>query len=59
MQAGLMKKDRYRYTDEIEKPGELVYCRCWYEWKYNLRSLPSEMLTEKGKAELERVRIAA
>jgi hypothetical protein len=59
MRAGLMKKGDYRYTDEIEKPGELIYCRCWYEWKYNLRSIPEDMLTEKGRTELARVRIAA
>ena len=59
MQAGLMKKGDYRYTDEIEKPGQLISCRCWYEWKYSLRSLPADMLTEKGRAELDRVRIAA
>ena len=26
IRKGLMKVDGYRYTDQIEKPGELVYC---------------------------------
>jgi hypothetical protein len=44
------------FVDEIEKPGEFVYCRCWYTWYYNLRSLPAEMLTDDGREELKRVR---
>lgn len=44
------------YTDEIEKPGELIFCRCWYTYLYNLRSLPPANITDKGKAELQRVR---
>ena len=32
---------------------------CYYTFKYNLRDLPPEMLTAKGRAELQRVRVAA
>jgi len=53
MKKGLMRKGEYRYTDEIEKPGELVFCRCYYVWIYNLASLPDDMLTAKGKAVLQ------
>jgi hypothetical protein len=52
---GLMKPDKEGYTDDITKPGEEVYCRCFYRWIYNVRDLPKEMLTEKGKEELKRV----
>ena len=32
---------------------------CYYTFKYNLRDLPPEMLTAKGRAELQRVKVAA
>lgn len=56
---GLMKMDGHGYTDEITAPGEEVFCRCSYRYIYSLRSLPPGMVTEKGRAELERVRVAA
>lgn len=56
MRKGLMKLNSAKYIDEIEKPGQLICCRCSYRWIYNLRSLPAEMLTVKGKAELARIR---
>ena len=45
------------YTDEITRPGEEVYCRCNYVYLYNLRQLPEDMLTQKGKAELQSSKI--
>jgi hypothetical protein len=56
LEQGLMKLAGRQYTDEIEAPGELVYCRCQYVYVYNLRDLPPDMLTSKGREELERVR---
>ena len=56
MEKGLMKLAGSKYVDEMTKPGEEVFCRCYYEWIYNLRDLPEQMLTAKGKAELDRVR---
>lgn len=53
IQKGLMKVDGYRYTDQIEKPGELPFCQCYYRWEYNLGSLPDDMLTEKGRKALK------
>ena len=53
LKKGLMKADEAGYTDEITKPGEEVYCRCFYRWIFNFRDLPNEMLTEKGKIELK------
>jgi hypothetical protein len=58
MTDGLMKLAGAQYTDEVEAPGQLVFCRCTYSYLYNLRDLPPEMLTEKGRAELARVRAA-
>ena len=47
MKAGLMKLGGHQYTDEIPMVGEEVYCRCFYEYIYNIKDLPEEMLTEK------------
>lgn len=44
------------YTDEIEKPGEFVFCRCWYTYLYNIRSLPPANVTDAGRDELRRVK---
>jgi hypothetical protein len=54
----LVKPNEDGYTDEITAPGEEVYCRCAYSYIFALRDLPSSMLTEKGRAELTRVRAA-
>lgn len=55
--AGLVKPGPAGYTDEITQPAEEVYCRCKYKYKFNIRGIPEEMLTEKGKKELARVQI--
>lgn len=54
IQAGLMKHGPNPYSDEIESVGELPYCRCWALWVYNIRDLPPECLTEKGRNQIER-----
>lgn len=53
---GLVKPSNDGYTDEIEAPGELVFCSCFYRYLYTLRDLPDGMLTAKGKEELARIR---
>lgn len=50
--AGLVKKGRVGYVDESTTPGQEPFCRCYYIWLYNLRDLPDDMLTGKGKAGL-------
>lgn len=47
------------YIDQITRPGEEPFCRCYYRWFHALRDLPDDMLTRKGLDELERVRRAA
>jgi hypothetical protein len=47
-----MKPSKAGYTDEITQPAEEVYCRCYYEYIYNLDALPAVMLTKKGQAAL-------
>jgi hypothetical protein len=53
--AGLVKPGLDGYTDQITEPAQEVYCRCWYVWIYSISSLPDDMVTAKGWAELERV----
>lgn len=56
--AGLVKVGPHGYADAITQPGEEVFCRCTFRYLYALRALPEEMLTAKGKAELEKARAA-
>ena len=51
--AGLVKPGKNGYTDEIEQPAELPFCKCSYQYVFSLRSIPAECLTEKGKKALE------
>lgn len=53
---GLVKPGRAGYSDEVTQPAEEPYCRCSWEYLYNLRDLPEAMLTVKGKATLAEVR---
>lgn len=49
LQKGLMKLAGRKYTDEVDFPGTPVFCGCHYSYLYNLRDLPSDMLTHKGE----------
>lgn len=59
--AGYVKLAGYKYTDQLEQPAELPFCRCAYEYVYSLRDIPEECMTVKGKQALEeaRAKIAA
>lgn len=57
-EAALVKSSA-GYTDEIERPGEWVYCGCSYGWIYALRDLPAAMVTEKGRQALAAARAAS
>jgi len=46
------------YTDQIEAPAELPFCRCSGVYKFALRDLPQSMLTLKGKEALIEARVA-
>ncbi len=49
LSGGLMKRAGHKYLDEIDAPGEAVFCRCWGEYIYHLRDLPDGMVTKKGE----------
>jgi hypothetical protein len=57
LERGLIKPGKAGYYDEVTSVGEEPFCRCYMQWLYSLRDLPKDMLTEKGAAELKRVRI--
>lgn len=51
--AGLVKPAFAKgWTDAIEQPGELVFCRCTYTYLFRLRDLPPDMLTAEGRRRL-------
>lgn len=47
------------YLDEMTAPGEEVFCRCYVVYLSNMRDLPDDMLTAKGRKALEDARKAA
>jgi len=57
--AGLVKKGKAGYVDESTAPGQEPACRCSYKYVYNIRDLPDDMLTAKGKAWLANARIVS
>ena len=59
LKAGLMKAGPDGYYDEITAVAEEPFCRCYAVYIYAIGRLPDDMLTEKGKAELARVRVEA
>ena len=55
---GYVKAGPVGYLDEITQPGEEVFCRCYVTYLYNLRSIPEDMLTQKGRKFLESMKAA-
>ena len=53
IEAGLVKQGAAGYYDEITAAAEEPFCRCYIKWLYNLRDLPEDMLTGKGRAALD------
>lgn len=53
---GFVKPNGNGYTDEFVRPAEEPYCRCSSSWIYNLRDMPSDMITVAGREELDRVK---
>ena len=50
IREGLVRLGSRPYTDEIERPGQLVFCSCFYEWITSPRRLPDDCMTRKGHA---------
>lgn len=45
---GLIKAP-FGFTTDITMPGQEVFCRCRYQYLFNLSDLPEQMLTAKGR----------
>lgn len=52
----LMKRGPNPYYDEITAVGEEIFCRCYAQWLFNLRDIPDDMLTQKGREVLQDAR---
>lgn len=46
---GYIKKNGIKYLEDVDGFGQLPFCRCYGVYLFNLRDIPTEMLTEKGK----------
>lgn len=57
IERGFMNKGA-GYIEDEEMFGELPFCRCFGTYYRNLRDLPDDMLTRKGREELERVKVS-
>lgn len=55
-EAGYVKPNKDGYTDEIEQPAELPFCKCSYRFVFSLRSLPEDCLTSKGRQAIDEAR---
>ncbi len=56
-QRGLVKVGSAGYIDTVTQPAEEPFCRCRYVYLYHLRQLPEDMITVKGRTELEKVKV--
>lgn len=54
--AGLVKPGPAGIFEDVTRPGEEPFCRCFVTWIYGVRGLPDDMITAKGRAELDRVK---
>lgn len=59
IEQGLIRRGSRPYMDEITKPGQEPFCRCFYTWLTSPRRLPDDCLTRLGHEWVERGRLAA
>lgn len=57
-EAGLVKPGEAGYYDKVTAVAEEPFCRCFLQFLYNLRDLPSDMITKAGQMKLDAVRKA-
>lgn len=55
-QSGYVKLAGAKYIDQITRPGEEIFCRCYYRYIYSLSGVPREQLTRKGADKLAEAR---
>ena len=55
-ERGLVRPGDGGWLDDVTRPGEEPFCRCYLTWLYNLRQLPTDMLTSRGRDALAEAR---
>ncbi len=55
---GYVKPGKAGYLDEVDQFGEKPFCSCYGEYIYNLRGIPEDMLTQKGRKFMESMKAA-
>jgi hypothetical protein len=55
IEKGLMKVGPAGYLDAVSRPGQELGCMCSLRWVAGVRRLPGDMITDKGRSELDRV----
>lgn len=53
LENGIMKLGGHQYTDQVTQPAEEPFCRCKFQYVFNITSLPEECLTAKGKTAID------
>lgn len=56
---GLVKPGPAGYLDQITQPAEEPFCRCFGSYIYSPRKLPEDMVTQKGRDEMEAAKAKA
>ncbi len=56
---GLVRPGSAGFYDRVTACGEEIFCRCYATYLYSLSAMPDDMLTKKGRDEIERVRMAS
>ena len=56
LEKGLMKAGHDGYYDDITAVASEPFCRCFAVYVYTLGKLPADMITDKGRDELVRVK---
>ena len=55
-EGGLVKPGPAGYTEDVEQPSEFPFCKCSWEFKFSLRSIPDVCMTDKGREMLRAAR---
>jgi hypothetical protein len=51
-EKGLVKPGPAGYYDDVTKVGQEIFCSCFATWLYNIRDLPDDCVTQKGRDSL-------
>lgn len=49
IKEGYIKTNAAKYVNQFTAPAEEPFCRCFYQYQYNIRQMPRDYLTKKGE----------